>query len=65
MRYLQDEDFYVLRVGEVQVSLANLEPIERATTTSYRWWSRQELTDTTEAYFPAELPELMRLAEAG
>jgi len=65
MRYRQDEDFYVLRVGEVQVSLANLDPIERATITSYRWWSREELTATTEAYFPAELPELMRLADAG
>jgi 8-oxo-dGTP pyrophosphatase MutT (NUDIX family) len=65
MRFLQDEDFYILRVGEVQVSLANLDPLERATITSYRWWSRQELTATTETYFPAELPELMRLAEAG
>ena len=65
MRYRQDEDFYILRVGEVQVSLANLDPIERATITGYRWWSRQELTATTEAYFPAELPELMRLANAG
>ena len=65
MRYRQDEDFYILRVGEVQVSLANLDPLERATITSYRWWSRQELTATTEAYFPAELPELMRLADAG
>ena len=65
MRYRQDEDFYILRVGEVQVSLANLDPIERATITSYRWWSREELTATTEAYFPAELPELMRLANAG
>ena len=65
LRYRQDEDFYILRVGEVQVSLANLDPIERATITSYRWWSREELTATTEAYFPAELPELMRLADAG
>ena len=65
MRYRQDEDFYILRVGEVQVSLANLDPIERATITSYSWWSREELTATTEAYFPAELPELMRLADAG
>jgi hypothetical protein len=27
----QDEDYYVLRVGEVQVTLANLDAIERAT----------------------------------
>jgi 8-oxo-dGTP pyrophosphatase MutT (NUDIX family) len=62
MRYRQNEDYYMLRVGEVQVSLANLDPIERATITGYRWWSRQELAATTEAFFPAELPELLRLA---
>lgn len=33
------------------------------TVTSYRWWSREELAVTTEAFFPAELPELLRLAE--
>ena len=63
MRYLQDEDYYVLRVGEVHVTLANLDAIERATITGYRWWSRQELVTTTEAFFPAELPELLRLAD--
>jgi hypothetical protein len=26
-------------------------------------WSRQELAATTEAFFPAELPELLRLAD--
>jgi len=62
MRYLQEEDYYVLHVGEVQVTLAHLDPIERATITGYRWWSREELAATTEAFFPAELPELLRLA---
>jgi len=61
-RYRQEEDYYVLRVGEVQVTLANLDPIERATITSYRWWSREELAATPEAFFPAELPELLQLA---
>jgi hypothetical protein len=48
--------------GEVQVTLAHLDPIERATITGYHWWSREELAATTEAFFPAELPELLRLA---
>ncbi len=63
MRYRQEEDYYVLRVGEVQVSLANLDPIERDTITGYRWWSPAELASTTEAFFPAELPDLLRLAD--
>src|SRR5262249_43421835 len=62
MRYLQEEDYYILRVGEVPVTLAHLDPIERATITGYRWWSREELAATTEAFFPAELPELLRRA---
>jgi len=63
MRFWQEEDYYVLRVGEVQVTLANLDPLERDTITGYRWWSREELAATTESFFPAELPELMRLAD--
>jgi 8-oxo-dGTP pyrophosphatase MutT (NUDIX family) len=63
MRFWQEEDYYVLRVGEVQVTLANLDPFERDTITGYRWWSREELAATTESFFPAELPELMRLAD--
>jgi len=62
IRYLQEEDYHVLHLGEVQVTLAHLDPIERATITGYRWWSREELAATTEAFFPAELPELLRLA---
>jgi len=63
IRYRQEEDYYLLRVGMVQVSLANLDEVERDTVTGYRWWSREQLAATTEAYFPAELPELLRLAE--
>jgi 8-oxo-dGTP pyrophosphatase MutT (NUDIX family) len=62
VRYRQDEDYYVLRVGEVQVSLANLDDIERETVTGYRWWSRAELAAATETFFPAELPELLQRA---
>jgi 8-oxo-dGTP pyrophosphatase MutT (NUDIX family) len=63
VRYRQEEEYYTLRVGQVQVSTANLDDIERDTVTGYRWWSRQELAATTEAFFPAELPELLRLAD--
>jgi 8-oxo-dGTP pyrophosphatase MutT (NUDIX family) len=62
LHYRQEEDYYVLRVGEVHVSLANLDPIERDTITGYRWWSRQELAATKEAFFPAELPDMLRVA---
>lgn len=62
IRYQQEEDYYILHVGNVQVSLDNLDDIERETVTGYRWWSSEELAASTEAYVPAELPDLLRLA---
>jgi 8-oxo-dGTP pyrophosphatase MutT (NUDIX family) len=62
VRCRQEEDYYLLHVGNVQVSLDNLDDIERDTVTGHRWWSSEELAATTEAYIPAELPELLRLA---
>lgn len=59
-RYRQEEDYYLLRVGQVQVSLAGLDDIERHTVTGYRWWSRQELVATAETFYPPELPDLLR-----
>jgi 8-oxo-dGTP pyrophosphatase MutT (NUDIX family) len=58
-RYQQEEDYFVLRVGEVQVSFAHLEPNERRFTTRYRWWSREELAAAVDPFYPSELPELL------
>jgi len=59
-RYQQEEDYFVLRVGEVRVSFADLDPTERRVVTRYRWWNRGELTVTADRFYPAELPELLR-----
>jgi 8-oxo-dGTP pyrophosphatase MutT (NUDIX family) len=58
--YRQEEDYYLLRVGQVAVSLACLDDIERRTVTGYRWWSHEELTATDVPFYPAELPDLVR-----
>jgi 8-oxo-dGTP pyrophosphatase MutT (NUDIX family) len=63
-RYRQDEEYYLLRVGSVEVSLAGLDDIERETVTGYRWWAPDELAATDEAFFPPELPELLRRVTA-
>jgi 8-oxo-dGTP pyrophosphatase MutT (NUDIX family) len=64
--YRQDEDYYLLRVGHVAVSLAGLDDIERRTVTGYRWWSHEELAATDAPFYPAELAELVRrLAPSG
>jgi 8-oxo-dGTP pyrophosphatase MutT (NUDIX family) len=58
--YRQEEDYYLLRVGHVAVSLAGLDDIERRTVTGYRWWSHEELAATAVPFYPAELPDLVR-----
>jgi 8-oxo-dGTP pyrophosphatase MutT (NUDIX family) len=59
-RYRQEEEYYVLHVGEVRVSLAGMEEIERETVTGYRWWGPEELAATSELFFPPQLPQLLR-----
>jgi 8-oxo-dGTP pyrophosphatase MutT (NUDIX family) len=64
--YRQEEDYYLLHVGHVAVSLAGLDDMERRTVTGYRWWSHEELAATAEPFYPAELPDLLRrLAPSG
>ena len=58
--YRQEEQYYLLRVGHVQVSLADLDDVERRTVTSHRWWSHSELTATADQFYPSELPDLLR-----
>jgi len=64
-RYRQDEDYYLLRTGHVQVSLADLDDIERQTVTGYRWWSQEELASTAEVFYPSELPGLLQQLAPG
>ncbi len=59
-RYKQEEDYFLLRVGEVEVTFAHLEPDERRFTTCYRWWSRDELDVAGDSFYPRELAELLR-----
>ncbi len=62
-RYRQEEQYYLLRVGHVQVNFADLDDVERRTVTGHRWWSHAELTATAEQFHPSELPDLLlRLA---
>jgi hypothetical protein len=59
VRYRQEEDYYVLRVGQVEVSLTNLDDIARHTVTDYRWWSHEELTATAQPFYPSGLPSIL------
>jgi 8-oxo-dGTP pyrophosphatase MutT (NUDIX family) len=65
VRYAQQEEYYVLHVGQVQVCMDDMEEIERQTVTGYRWWSLDELAATDEPFFPAEMPELLSSLATG
>jgi 8-oxo-dGTP pyrophosphatase MutT (NUDIX family) len=64
VRYSQYEEFFLLRVGQVQVSLDGLEEIERATVTGYGWWAADEMEASDELFLPPELPDLLRRVTA-
>ncbi len=42
------------------MSLAGLDTIELGTVVGYRWWDVAGLRAAGEAFFPAELPRLLR-----
>jgi 8-oxo-dGTP pyrophosphatase MutT (NUDIX family) len=59
-RYRQDEEYFLLRTGPVQVTLDGLEETERATVTGHRWWAAAELVASGEPFVPPELLEILR-----
>jgi 8-oxo-dGTP pyrophosphatase MutT (NUDIX family) len=60
VRYRQHEHYFVLLVGDVQVSMDGLEEIERQIVTGYGWWAADEIEASEEVFLPPELPELLR-----
>jgi 8-oxo-dGTP pyrophosphatase MutT (NUDIX family) len=59
-RYRQEEEYFLLRVESFEVSLAGLDTVELETVVGYRWWEAAGLQTAGEAFFPAELPRLLR-----
>ncbi|MGH3713539.1 MAG: NUDIX hydrolase [Micromonosporaceae bacterium] len=63
--YRQEQEFFLVRVGEWQVSQDGWCDLERRTVDAVRWWSVPELETTDETYYPVELPVLLRRLLAG
>ena len=56
----QHEEFFVHRLaGPAQLSRERWTDLELATLTDLRWWSAQELRETTDTVYPAQLAELL------
>ncbi|MEU8244803.1 NUDIX domain-containing protein [Nonomuraea sp. NPDC048916] len=62
---VQDQTFFAVRVGRVEVSFEHMEEIEKATTIEHRWWSAEELDATAEAFFPEDLASILRKITGG
>jgi 8-oxo-dGTP pyrophosphatase MutT (NUDIX family) len=59
-RYSQEQDFFVARVDAWDVDLSGLSEIEQATVEGVRWWSLDELSATTDTFYPVNLVPLVR-----
>lgn len=57
----QRETYFAHATGEVEVTLAGLDEIERDTTDRAEWWAPGDLVTAGERIYP-EIVELMRLA---
>lgn len=58
--YRQEQDFYAVRVDSWEVNIEGFNTEERRSIDDHRWWSPAELDTTTERFYPAELPALVR-----
>lgn len=62
--YRQDQDFFLARVDAWTVDVSAFEEVETRSIDMHRWWTVAELAQTTEIYYPVELPALLRRALA-
>jgi 8-oxo-dGTP pyrophosphatase MutT (NUDIX family) len=51
--------FFRLHTRSFEVSTTGFEEMEQRTILGHRWWSAQELSQTTETFFPEELAALL------
>jgi 8-oxo-dGTP pyrophosphatase MutT (NUDIX family) len=58
--YRQEQDFFLVRVGSLDVSVEGFDHEERRSIDGYRWWSVDDLVTTDEAIYPLGLSDLLR-----
>lgn len=58
---IQDETYFAVRVGNVEVSFDGMDQIERDTTDKAQWWTPDDLDAAGTAGFP-QLSAIMRAA---
>lgn len=59
--YDQEETYFLVRVQEAAPVDARWTDVERATITGYRWWTLDELRQTTDIVFPDGLAQRLEV----
>jgi 8-oxo-dGTP pyrophosphatase MutT (NUDIX family) len=58
--YRAEQVFFLVRVDRWEVDTSGFDEIEKVCMDRHAWWSAEELTSTTERFYPQELPDLVR-----
>ena len=56
---LVQEQYFLTRVAETEISLAGFTELEQQVYRDHRWWTLAELEQTTETFFPEELTAVL------
>jgi 8-oxo-dGTP pyrophosphatase MutT (NUDIX family) len=59
-RYRQEQAWFLVRVDALEVDRSGFDEVERATVSDVSWWSSAEFAASSEPYYPADLPLLLR-----
>jgi ADP-ribose pyrophosphatase YjhB (NUDIX family) len=60
----QVEHFFAARTSDISLCALGWTELEQRATTTWRWWSTDELETEGIRFFPSNLVELVRLADA-
>jgi 8-oxo-dGTP diphosphatase len=59
---MADERFFAVRTADCGISSDQWTALEREVMIAHRWWSPDELAQTSETIYPDDLLELVRAA---
>ncbi len=59
----QDEVFWLVRADAFEVDISGHTEVEQLTMTAHRWWSRAELEQTTDEFWPRDVLAIWQHAE--
>jgi 8-oxo-dGTP pyrophosphatase MutT (NUDIX family) len=61
---LADERFFAVRATDGEISRDGWSEAEHEVMADHRWWSAEALAQTTELFYPENIPDLLRASTA-